>query len=146
MFCFLERHVAVDPIQVLSDPQLSYQDVFYILYYQARKSMLLHVKTDPNIDQTYLQDQLQTFCSSHGKVVHFMPVKETVSHWMLFLCVKNVLYLVLVTMVMYTNLTFAVITSAVVHACVANCQSFKLLLYDKNLCSRFEIFLHVSSF
>ena len=70
---------AVDPLEVLSDPRLSYQKVFYLLNDQARRSMLLRVSTDPATDQNYLRDQLNSFCSSFGDVLYCSAVEDSVS-------------------------------------------------------------------
>ena len=75
-FCLLDHYGVIDPIKVLSDPTLSYQDVFYLLNDQARRTMLLHVNSSLSVDQNYLNDQVQNFCSSFGEVVYCSAVAE----------------------------------------------------------------------
>ena len=71
-----------DPLEVLSNPQLSYQDVYFTLHQQAMKSILLHVKADPNINQLYLEDQLKVFCKTFGDVVYLKLVENAPNYFL----------------------------------------------------------------
>ena len=88
---FRDCNAVVDPVHVLTDPHLSYQDVFYLLHNQARRSMLLHLNTDPSVDHNYLKDQLQNFCSSFGKVVYCDYVKQSKNYFLVeFLSLESI--------------------------------------------------------
>ena len=70
--------VTIDPLEVLTNSNFSYQDLFFTLHHQAQKSMFLHVDVDPATDQQCLADALHPFCSKMGNVLYLKPVSNSV--------------------------------------------------------------------
>ncbi|XP_076806008.1 poly(A) RNA polymerase, mitochondrial-like [Clavelina lepadiformis] len=74
--------VTIDPLEVLTNSNFSYQDLFFTLHHQAQKSMFLHVDVDPATDQQCLADALHPFCSKMGNVLYLKPVSNSLNYFL----------------------------------------------------------------
>jgi len=71
----IESSTTLDPWEILSDPNLTYKEIYFTLDQQARNSMLLEVNVDKDVDQDHLKDKLYNFLSERDDIKYLEPTE-----------------------------------------------------------------------